>query len=255
MICCTPKSLPDAERVRAAENAIIANPANRPAAERLLRLAPGAPVLSPLHLAVMTTKYWGARGVKLTVAFPFDSPAPALRKKILQHMNAWGKFANVTFAETRGRAQVRIARTEGDGYWSYVGTDILSIPQNQPTMNLDSFTLKTPESEYKRVVRHETGHTLGFPHEHMRRAIVSLLDPDKTIAYFQRTQGWSAEMVRAQVLTPIDESSLLATPADVQSIMCYQIPGDCTISGEPIPGGLDIDATDKVLSARIYPKR
>jgi hypothetical protein len=28
-------------------------------------------------------------------------------------------------------------------------------------MNLDSFTTSTPDSEFYRVVRHETGHTLG----------------------------------------------------------------------------------------------
>jgi len=55
------------------------------------------------------------------------------------------------------------------GYWSYLGTDILHIPKNRPTMCLENFSMDTLESEYKRVVRHETGHTLGFPHEHMRR--------------------------------------------------------------------------------------
>ena len=36
------------------------------------------------------------------------------RRRILQHMNAWGAFANVKFAETRGTAQVRIAREGGE---------------------------------------------------------------------------------------------------------------------------------------------
>ena len=68
--------------------------------------------------------------------------------------------------EAESRAQVRIARTREDGYWSYLGTDILSIDASQQTMNLDSFSMNTPDSEFYRVVRHETGHTLGFPHEH-----------------------------------------------------------------------------------------
>jgi hypothetical protein len=153
---------------------------------------------------------------------------------------------------------VRIARIEGKdgGYWSYLGTDILSIEADQPTMNLEGFTMKTPESEFRRVVRHETGHTLGFPHEHMRRELVRKIDPEKAIAFFHATQGWTPDEVRQQVLTPIEEGSLIGSPhADPNSIMCYHIPGTITRDGLPIVGGLDIDETDFAFAALIYPKR
>ena len=68
--------------------------------------------------------------------------------------------------------------------------------------------METPESEFHRVVRHETGHTLGFPHEHMRRELVDKIDRRKAIAFFEETQGWSEQEVIQQVLTPIEESSL-----------------------------------------------
>jgi hypothetical protein len=115
--------------------------------------------------------------------------------------------------------------------------------------------MQMPESEFHRVVRHETGHTLGFPHEHMRRALVKKLDVAKTIAYFERTQGWSEAEVRAQVLTPIEESTLRGTSVDAKSIMCYQLPGEITISGKPIIGGTDIDQKDYGFAALIYPKK
>lgn len=134
------------------------------------------------------------------------------------------------------------------------GTDILRIDQNAATMNLEAFTMETPESEFHRVVRHETGHTLGFPHEHMRRELVDLIVPTKVIAYFQATRGWSAGQVRLQVLTPIEESSLLGTAhADRNSIMCYQIPGTITKTDRPIIGGVDIDRSDYAFAAKIYP--
>jgi hypothetical protein len=172
-------------------------------------------------------------------------------------MNAWAKTANVQFVETKTDPQVRIAREGGadGGYWSYVGTDILHIAKKKQTMNLEGFTMQMPESEFHRVVRHETGHTLGFPHEHMRRALVAKLDVAKTIAYFERTQGWREDEVRAQVLTPIEESTLRGTSVDAKSIMCYQLPGEITLSGKPIIGGVDIDAKDYAFAGLIYPKK
>src|SRR5258706_11209366 len=135
-------------------------------------------------------------------------------------MNAWAKTANVKFVLSTSNAQVRIDRHGGPdgGYWSYLGTDILSIAKGEATMNLEAFTMSTPESEFHRVVRHETGHTMGFPHEHMRKQLVDKIDPAKAIAFFMRTQGWTEAEVRAQVLTPLEESSLMGTPnADPKS--------------------------------------
>ncbi|MFG1379142.1 M12 family metallopeptidase [Xanthobacter autotrophicus] len=207
-------------------------------------------------LSVMLPRRWPAGGIRLTVGF-LDGASADLRARIVSHMNAWAKSANVSFVETRGQAQVRIAREGGDqgGYWSYLGTDILHIAKTEPTMNLEGFTMATSEGEFKRVVRHETGHTLGFPHEHMRRDLVALIDREKAIDYFGRTQGWTREEVEQQVLTPIEDSSLLGTPrADSNSIMCYEIPGKITKSGKPIAGGVDIDDLDYEFAASVYPK-
>jgi hypothetical protein len=254
IIVCLPKALPKEIWAEAAKTAIDINPLNAAPVDRLTKVIPGFTPTAE-HLAVLTTKYWQTKGVHLTVGF-LDNPAADLRKRILLHMNAWGEFSNVKFRATKTDPQVRIARTAGDGYWSYLGTDVLSIAKDEPTMNLDSFTMDTPESEYHRVVRHETGHTMGFPHEHMRAELVAKIDPAKAIAFFERTQGWTEEEVRQQVLTPLEESSLLGTPhADPNSIMCYQIPGSITKDGQPIIGGTDIDAADKEFAAQVYPKK
>jgi hypothetical protein len=253
-LVCTPRHLPADKRIAAAKTAIKINPLNHAPVERLSSVMPGF-ISSPERIAVVTTKYWGLQGVNLTVGFMVSTPTD-LKKRLLLHMNAWAKTANVKFVETKTDPQVRIAFEGGadGGYWSYVGTDILHIPKNQQTLNLEAFTMQMPESEFHRVVRHETGHTLGFPHEHMRRALVKKLDVAKTIAYFERTQGWSEAEVRAQVLTPIEESTLRGTSVDAKSIMCYQLPGEITISGKPIIGGTDIDQKDYGFAALIYPK-
>ena len=116
--------------------------------------------------------------------------------------------------------------------------------------------MQTHEAEFIRVVRHETGHTLGFPHEHMRRELVARINVKKAIAFYGATQGWSPAEVKAQVLTPLEESSMLGTdPPDPHSIMCYQIPASLTNDGKPIIGGLEIDETDHAFAARMYPKK
>jgi hypothetical protein len=252
-LVCLPRALPQNLWVSAARTATEINPANHPRLERLAMLVPGFSA-TPQRIAVVTTKFWRTNGVRLTVGF-LDNPPADLRRRIVEHMNAWSKTTNVKFTESKTDPQVRIARIPNDGYWSYLGTDILSIPRNQPTMNLEGFTMNTPESEFRRVVRHETGHTLGCPHEHMRRQLVAKIDPAKAIRFFGQTQGWSPEMVRQQVLTPIEESSLRGTAfSDPNSIMCYQIPGTITRDGKPIIGGTDIDKTDYDFMATIYPK-
>ncbi|WP_210514555.1 M12 family metallopeptidase [Hymenobacter terricola] len=255
LLTCTPKRLPRELWIPAAAQATAINPNNHPPLERLARVMRFTP--TPDRIAVLTTKRWHTAGVHLTVGF-LDNPPADLRKRIIQHMNAWAKTANVQFKESSHNPQVRIARVGGQdgGYWSYLGTDILSIPAAEATMNLEAFTMSTPESEFHRVVRHETGHTLGFPHEHMRKELVARIDPKKAIAFFGATQGWSPAEVKQQVLTPLEESSLLGTvPPDPNSIMCYQIPGTITKDGLPIIGGIDIDPTDFAFAAKIYPKK
>ncbi|OYW75464.1 MAG: hypothetical protein B7Z37_13135 [Verrucomicrobia bacterium 12-59-8] len=251
-IPCSIKTLTPDVQVAAATKAIEINPANAPAAQMLQAFAPGV-VLPPEHLAVLTSKYWGAGGVRLTVGF-MDNPAADLKARILSHMNAWNATANVTFVESSVNPQVRIAR-ENTGYWSYLGTDVLQIPAGQATLNLQGFTMQTADSEFHRVVRHETGHTLGFPHEHMRSEIVNRIDREKAIALFMASQGWSRDQVIAQVLTPIANSALTATAhADIDSIMCYWLPASIMADGIAVNGGLDIDPQDAQFAASIYPK-
>jgi Astacin (Peptidase family M12A) len=248
---CTVKTLPRRLLVKAAATAVKINPVNAPVAAPM-GAAADLGVMDPLRLSVLTAKYWGPTPRRLTVSF-MESTPPDLRARIVSHMNAWTRTACISFVETRGVGQVRISRA-GSGYWSYLGTDIFLIPRNRPTMNLQGFTMNTPESEYRRVVRHETGHTMGFPHEHMRKSLIARIDSKKAYQWFLQTQGWDKATVDAQVLTPLDDRSLMSTPADQTSIMCYQLPASITKDGMPIAGGLNINATDYEFAGRIYPK-
>jgi hypothetical protein len=247
---CRIMPLPERLREKAAEVAARINPVNSPLRE-LLGGAVGGPD-GPLALTLTTAKYWGPKPKTLTVSF-MEATAADLRTRIVSHLNAWAQYSGISFKQTSDTGDVRISRGPG-GYWSYLGTDIKLIPSNRQTMNLQGFTMNTPESEYKRVIRHEAGHTLGFPHEHMRRALVDRIDPQKAYAYFLRTQGWDRQMVDQQVLTPLDARTIIGTEPDQDSIMCYQLPGEITRDGEPIRGGTDINQSDAGFSGLIYPK-
>src|ERR1700759_3766215 len=133
---CIPKQAPASPMERAMK-AIETNPANEPTSQQVA-MAAGTKAITPEHIAVMTTKYWRTDGVDLGVPF-LDTPPLELRTKILAHMNAWGDGARIRFRESRDSPEVRITRTVDDGHWSYLGTDILTIAADQPTMNLDNF--------------------------------------------------------------------------------------------------------------------
>lgn len=257
IIVCRPKSLPLDKLVAAERRAVEVNPENE-SERRLVARSPIGRRGGPRRIAVVIARKWPASGVRLSVSF-FDNPSVALRARILRHMNAWGEHANVLFSETQGVGQVRIARfdspAEMAGYWSYLGTEILDADENEPTLNLDSFTMSESEAEFRRVVRHEAGHTLGFDHEHMRSDLVKRIDRAKAFAFFDLDQGWSRKEVEEQVLTPLAKRSIMGTKeSDPLSIMCYQLPGEIMKDGKPIPGGEDINPTDFAFAKSLYPK-
>jgi hypothetical protein len=245
---CTVKTPPDP--AAAARRAALVYRGNLPAAWRV--------PAGPQELVVYRTAYWGPKDRTLTVQF-LDTNDRGLQDRILAHMNAWfDRGACIRFARTAGVGEIRVAR-EVDGYWSYLGTENLDIPAAEPTMNLENFSLNTPEAEYVRVVRHETGHALGFPHGQQLPEIVARIDEAKALAYFRRTQGWDDATIRSNVLTAIDpadlqEGSTLSAAENVDSLMTYWLPGAVMRDGVPVLGGDDLSVADIATAMDLYPK-
>lgn len=255
-IPCSIARLPDSLQWEAMKVAVAENPANAPMrqfvtasiAERV------SDMLDPGALTALTQKFWKAGGVDLTVSF-VDNPSTSVRNKILERANWWGTKtgANVKFRWVQSNGQVRIGRGRG-GYWSYMGTDILSVPMNQITMNLEGFTDSTPESEWDRVPVHEFGHTMGFPHEHLRAEIIARIDRNKALNYFAQTQGWDSRTTISNVLTPLGAGTWIGTETpDQDSVMCYQLPGTITVDGQPIRGGAGMNERDRAFCLKCYP--
>jgi hypothetical protein len=201
----------------------------------------------------MMQKLWDKpTAAKLPTAFL--SGSAELKRKALAFLNQTnGNGAiGVEFVEASvSSSLIRVDFDSQDGHYSYLGSDCRLIPKNQKTMNL-ALSLSSPESEWWRVVPHEGFHALGCPHEHARREIVDMLDPAGCYAEF-REYGWDKQTVDQQVLTPLDERSIMGSPANVNSAMCYQFSGRCTKNRKPIPGGAKPTADDLAFMAKIYP--
>ena len=103
-IVCVPKSLSEEQSKIATRRGIEINPANASVSRTVARTPTGRRG-GPRRLALVIGTRWPESGIDLTVQF-MDSPSKALRKRILSHMNAWQKTANVHFRETSGPLSV-----------------------------------------------------------------------------------------------------------------------------------------------------
>lgn len=214
---------------------------------------PGAPegvqFLAEFELAVSKADYWGPEFAELPTSF-LDTDDRSVIDEIMAQLNVWP--GRLKFVRTGGAGIIRITTGAG-GYWSYLGKGALLVPAGQPTMNLQWSGLRDSAPERRRVIPHEGGHARGYWHEHLRERFVRDINPALAYPYYAHTQGWGRATVDANVLRPVSEATIMATPPDGLSIMAYPIPGSITYSGNPIPGGTDLTETDRAFDLTIYP--
>ncbi len=193
-------------------------------------------------------KFWPA-GQVLKVRFLNGSTS--LQNRVLNYAKTWSNHANVTFVKvTAGTAEIRV-RFGNVGHNSYVGTDNLLIAPNLQTMNLQ-LTDNSSDVDVRRVSLHEFGHALGLKHEHQNPFANISWDKPKVYAYYASTQGWSQQMVDAQVLNKHTYESTQHTSLDPQSIMSYSIPASLTTNGFSIPWNTELSVIDKEFLGKMY---
>jgi hypothetical protein len=249
---CLDKSLPPELAVDASARAIEENPDNLPGRPSAPRIGAPAFLDSPLRMALVTGKKW-ANGRTLRVHF--IGGQQTVRQKVMSYASEWMNHANVRlqFVDDPA-AEIRVSFTLGDGSWSYLGTDALSIPQGRATMNYGWLTPTSPEDEYSRVVLHEFGHALACIHEHQHPQAGIPWDREAVYSYYWRTNGWSRAEVDNNIFRLIPASQTQFSQFDPTSIMCYSVPNELTIGDYEIGWNRVLSPRDKEFIGVAYPR-
>jgi len=214
---------------------------------RPLRNSPQRP-----RAAVERFKLWQT-GRTLRVAF-LDGQA-SVQSKVEAIAKEWEAVANLRLQfVTSGPSEIRISFAEEGFSWSTVGTDALTVPRSQPTMNYGWLEPTTALKEYQRVVRHEFGHALGMIHEHQNPAARGKIPWDKPKVYaYYAEQGWTKDDVDFNLFQLYDENATNFTDFDPTSIMQYAVPEQLTIGDYSIGWNTELSEFDGSFMRSQYP--
>lgn len=178
-----------------------------------------------------------------------------VQAKVTAIAKEWEQVTNLTLRfVTSGAAEIRISFLDKGFSWSTVGTDALTVPSSQPTMNYGWLEPNTSQREYQRVVRHEFGHALGMIHEHQNPAAEGQIpwDKPKVYAYYAQ-QGWSKADVDFNIFQTYAEELTNFSDFDPTSIMQYAVPDSLTIGSYSIGWNTSLSPLDEQFMRRQYP--
>lgn len=247
---CIDRTLPVSTLISASRMAVSENPNNAPILPRG-RSLPGAFIDSPVALAALTGKLWKP-GRTLRVHF-LDGD-PEIQQRLQPFAHQWSNYANIKFDFVNDpNAEIRISFAQA-GSWSYIGTDALSIPKNQPTMNFGWLKRSTSNDEYSRVVIHEFGHALGCIHEHQNPATDVPWNKEAVYDYYAGPpNNWTRQQTDTNLFTRYSATLSQFSAFDRDSIMLYPIPNEFTIGDFEVGWNRLLSAMDKQFIATLYP--
>lgn len=208
------------------------------------------PVSDSQRAAAYSMKLWRSGSV---LSVFFMDGTKQLISEVMEAANEWSKYANVQFKiATTTQSHLRVT-FKGDGAWSYVGVDALSVPFNEPTMVLGLLEEESSREVRIGIAMHEFGHAIGLMHEHLSPNANIPWNEKAVLEYYRKYYSWSDKMTRENVL--VREPTKLATEFDKYSIMLYPVPRELTLNGFEVPWqNYTLSETDKKFAASLYPK-
>ena len=163
-----------------------------------------------------------------------------------------------TKVEQPSEAELRIGFLHDNGSWSTVGTDALTVGQQERTMNF-GWNINVPGPNGVDTAIHEIGHALGFQHEHQNPNSGIVWDDEAVYDFFRRTQTppWSRAKTDHNILNKIDPTAVDGTVWDRDSIMHYAIAAGLILDPAELRGGLTpapgLAPKDEEVARRCYP--
>lgn len=120
-------------------------------------------------------------------------------------------------------------------------------------MSLTGIDLNTSDADFRSVVLHQFGHSLGFVHEHQVPDAGIPWDTGRVYKYYSDTYDWDSTMTYNNVLFRYQFSETNGSKFDKNSIMIYAIPkGLCKDRSYFLDWTYDLSDVDKRIVAGKY---
>ena len=195
------------------------------------------------------SKYWD-NGRTITLSFMEHIP-DQLEYRVERIIRLWDPHHSLALDFVKNRpANIRIY-LGGKRNESYLGTDALVAPRDQPTL----FVATNPDHwAFECTLLHEFGHALGLQHEHLHPHARIPWNKEKVYTFYQVSQGWSKKEVDLNLFNVREQPNLYTGTYDKKSIMHYRVPNELTHGNWQVGDNLEISEQDKINLRVIYPR-